>query len=141
MKSIKTYVPKTESITRKWHLVDADKQVLGRLAVKVADVLRGKNKKIYSNDVDCGDFVIVTNVAKLVLTGKKLEQKMDWTFSGYPGGLKLTPYSKLMADNPEKAFRIAVKGMLPDNKLAAKQMKRLRIFRDENHTHAAQLGK
>jgi len=141
MKSIKTYVPKTESIARKWHLIDADRQVLGRLAVKVADILRGKNKKIYSNDVDCGDFVVVTNVKGLVLTGKKLQQKMDWTYSGYPSGLKLTPYSKLMEKNPERAFRIAVMGMLPGNKLAAKQMKRLKIFKDDKHIHAAQLGK
>ncbi|MCL2389224.1 MAG: 50S ribosomal protein L13 [Elusimicrobia bacterium] len=139
MKTIKTYIAKTENITRKWHLVDADRQVLGRLAVKVADILRGKSKKIYSNDVDCGDFVVVTNVKGLVLTGKKLEQKMDWTYSGYPGGLKLTPYSKLMEKNPERAFRIAVKGMLPDNKLAARQMRRLRIFKDDKHTHGAQL--
>ena len=132
MKNGKTYLPKTEEITRKWHFIDADGQVLGRLA------LRGKRKAIYTSHIDCGDFVVLTNVSKIVLTGKKLEQKTAFSFSGYPGGAKLTPYSKLMAENPEKAVRIAVKGMLPQNKLADKQMKRLKLFKGAEHTHQAQ---
>ncbi len=138
MKNGKTYLPKTEEITRKWHFIDADGQVLGRLAVRVAALLRGKRKAIYTSHIDCGDFVVLTNVSKIVLTGKKLEQKTAFSFSGYPGGAKLTPYSKLMAENPEKAVRIAVKGMLPQNKLADKQMKRLKLFKGAEHTHQAQ---
>ena len=108
------------------------------MAVRVAALLRGKRKAIYTSHIDCGDFVVLTNVSKIVLTGKKLEQKTAFSFSGYPGGAKLTPYSKLMAENPEKAVRIAVKGMLPQNKLADKQMKRLKIFKGAEHTHQAQ---
>ena len=141
MKNSKTYLPKTEEIKRKWHFIDADGQVLGRLAVRVAALLRGKRKAIYTSHVDCGDFVVVTNLAKLVLTGKKLEQKTAFSFSGYPGGGKLTPYSTLMVENPQKAFRIAVKGMLPQNKLADKQMKRLKLFKGEEHIHQAQAVK
>jgi len=120
---------------------DADGKVLGRLATKVADLLRGKGKKIFSNDVDCGDFVVITNIAKVVLTGNKLEQKIAYRHSGYPGGDKYTPYKRLMAETPEKALLFAVKGMLPKNKLAARQITRMRIFRDAAHTHAAQLAK
>ena len=138
MKNGKTYLPKEGEITRKWHFIDADGQVLGRLAVRVAALLRGKRKAIYTSHIDCGDFVVLTNVSKIVLTGKKLEQKTAFSFSGYPGGAKLTPYSKLMAENPEKAVRIAVKGMLPQNKLADKQMKRLKLFNGAEHTHQAQ---
>ena len=138
MKNGKTYLPKAEEIKRKWHFIDADGQVLGRLAVRVAALLRGKRKAIYTSHIDCGDFVVLTNVSKIVLTGKKLEQKTAFSFSGYPGGAKLTPYSKLMAENPEKAVRIAVKGMLPQNKLADKQMKRLKLFKGAEHTHQAQ---
>lgn len=138
MKNGKTYLPKKEEIKRKWHFIDADGQVLGRLAVRVAALLRGKRKAIYTPHIDCGDFVVLTNVSKIVLTGKKLEQKTAFSFSGYVGGGKLTPYSRLMADNPEKAVRIAVKGMLPQNKLADKQMKRLKLFKGAEHSHQAQ---
>ncbi len=138
MKNGKTYLPKEGEIARKWHFIDAEGQVLGRLAVRVAALLRGKRKAIYTSHIDCGDFVVLTNVSKIVLTGKKLEQKTAFSFSGYPGGGKLTPYSKLMAENPEKAVRIAVKGMLPQNKLADKQMKRLKLFKGAEHTHGAQ---
>lgn len=136
----KTYLPKPDTIERKWHLIDADGKVLGRLAVEIAEILRGKNKVFYTNHIDCGDFVVVTNVSKIVLTGKKLEQKMHFTYSGYPGGKKLKPYSVIMEEQPEKALMLAVKGMLPKNKLADKQLKRLKLFKDENHTHSAQLA-
>lgn len=141
MKNGKSYLPKTEEIKRKWHVIDAKDQVLGRLAVRVAYLLTGKRKVIYAPYVDCGDFVVVTNLSKMVLTGKKLEQKTAFSYSGYPGGWKLTPYSELMAKNPEKAFRLAIKGMLPKNKLADKQMKRLKLFKDEQHIHNAQVAK
>jgi len=136
----KTYLPQEGAIERKWHLINADGKVLGRLAVKVADILRGKSKVIYTNHIDCGDFVVVTNASKIVLTGKKLDQKTHFTFSGYPGGAKLTPYSVLMANDADKALKFAVKGMLPKNKLADKQLKRLKVYKDENHEHAAQFA-
>lgn len=136
----KTYLPKADGIDRKWHLIDADGKVLGRLAVEIADILRGKKKVIYTNHIDCGDFVVVTNASKIALTGKKLDQKTHFTYSGYPGGTKFTPYSVLMEEQPEKALMLAVKGMLPKNKLADKQLKRLRVFKDANHSHGAQFA-
>jgi large subunit ribosomal protein L13 len=135
----KTYLPKQDAIERKWHVIDADGKVLGRLAVKVAELLRGKNKVFYTNHIDCGDFVVVTNTSKIVLTGKKLDQKTYFTYSGYPGGAKLTPYSVLMAEKPEKALIAAVKGMLPKNKLADRQLKRLKVFKGDKHKHGAQI--
>jgi large subunit ribosomal protein L13 len=135
----KTYLPKQDAIERKWSLIDASGEVLGRLAVRVAELLRGKNKIFYTNHIDCGDFVIVTNASKIVLTGDKLNQKTYFTYSGYPGGAKLTPYSVLMKKNPQKALLAAVKGMLPKNKLADRQITRLRVFKDNVHPHSAQL--
>ncbi|MDR3253802.1 MAG: 50S ribosomal protein L13 [Endomicrobium sp.] len=136
----KTYLPKQDAIERKWHLLDASGKVLGRLAVEVADILRGKKKVFYTNHIDCGDFVVVTNASKIVLTGKKLDQKTYFTYSGYPGGAKLTPYSVLMTKSPEKALFAAVKGMLPKNKLANRQITRLKVFKDDKHTHSAQFA-
>lgn len=141
MKNGKSYLPKAEEIKRKWHFIDADGQVLGRLAVRVAALLTGKRKAIYTSSVDCGDFVVLTNLSKLVLTGRKLEQKTAFSYSGYPGGGKLVPYSKLMQENPDKAFRIAVKGMLPKNKLADKQLTRMKMFKGAEHTHQSQIEK
>jgi large subunit ribosomal protein L13 len=135
----KTFLPKQLAIERKWHLIDADGEILGRLAVKIAELLRGKSKVFYTNHMDCGDFVVIVNASKIVLTGKKLAQKTYFTYSGYPGGAKMTPYSVLMAKSPEKALFAAVKGMLPKNKLADKQITRLKIFKNDKHTHAAQL--
>jgi large subunit ribosomal protein L13 len=136
----KTYLPKQDVIERKWHLIDAAGKVLGRLAVEIAEILRGKNKVFYTNHIDCGDFVVVVNAGKIVLTGKKLDQKTYFTYSGYPGGVRLTPYSVLMEKNPQKALHAAIKGMLPKNKLADKQITRLKVFRDDKHTHSAQLA-
>jgi large subunit ribosomal protein L13 len=136
----KTYLPKQDVLERRWHLIDADGKILGRLSVEIVELLRGKNKIFYTNHIDCGDFVIVINVSKIVLTGKKLAQKTYFTYSGYPGGVKLTPYSVLMAKNPEKALFAAVKGMLPKNKLADKQIRRLKVFKYNEHTHSAQLA-
>ncbi|GHT05018.1 50S ribosomal protein L13 [Endomicrobiia bacterium] len=135
----KTFLPKQDAIERKWHLIDADGKILGRLAVKISELLRGKNKVFYTNHIDCGDFVVVTNASKIVLTGKKLDQKTYFTYSGYPGGAKLTPYSVLMAKSPEKALFVAVKGMLPKNKLADRQITRLKVFKDDKHMHTAQV--
>jgi large subunit ribosomal protein L13 len=136
----KTYLPKQGAIERKWHLIDASGKILGRLAVEIAGLLRGKNKVFYTNHIDCGDFVVVVNASKIVLTGKKLDQKTYFTYSGYPGGAKLTPYSVLMEKSPEKALFAGVKGMLPKNKLADKQITRLKVFREDKHTHSAQLA-
>jgi large subunit ribosomal protein L13 len=136
----KTYLPKQEAIERKWHLIDANGKVLGRLAVEIADLLRGKKKVFYTNHMDCGDFVVVVNAGKIVLTGKKLDQKTYFTYSGYPGGVTLTPYSILMEKSPEKALFAAVKGMLPKNKLADRQITRLKVFKEDKHMHSAQLS-
>jgi large subunit ribosomal protein L13 len=136
----KTYLPKQDAIERKWHLIDANGKVLGRLAVEVSEILRGKNKIFYTNHIDCGDFVVVVNASKIVLTGKKLDQKTYFTYSGYPGGAKLTPYSVLMEKSPQKALLAAVKGMLPKNKLADRQITRLKVFKEDKHTHSAQLA-
>jgi large subunit ribosomal protein L13 len=136
----KTYLPKQDAIERKWHLIDANGKILGRLAVDIAELLRGKQKVFYTNHIDCGDFVVVVNASKIVLTGKKLDQKTYFTYSGYPGGATLTPYSLLMEKNPEKALLAAVKGMLPKNKLADRQITRLKVFKEDKHTHSAQLA-
>ncbi|MDR3306160.1 MAG: 50S ribosomal protein L13 [Endomicrobium sp.] len=136
----KTYLPKQDAIERKWHLIDANGKVLGRLAVEIAELVRGKKKVFYTNHIDCGDFVVVVNASKIVLTGKKLDQKTYFTYSGYPGGAKLTPYSVLMEKSPEKALLAAVKGMLPKNKLADRQITRLKVFKEDKHTHGAQLA-
>ncbi|MDR0800793.1 MAG: 50S ribosomal protein L13 [Endomicrobium sp.] len=136
----KTYLPKQDAIERKWHLINADGKILGRLAVKIAELLRGKSKVFYTNHIDCGDFVVVTNASRIALTGKKLDQKTYFTYSGYPGGAKLTPYSVLMVRSPEKALFAAVKGMLPKNKLADRQITRLKVFKGDEHTHGAQLA-
>ncbi|MDR3048947.1 MAG: 50S ribosomal protein L13 [Elusimicrobiota bacterium] len=137
----KTYLPKVDGIERKWHLIDAYGKVLGRLSVEIAALLRGKRKVIYTNHIDCGDFVVVVNAKKIVLTGKKLDQKTYFTYSGYPGGGKYTPYSVLMEKAPEKALFAAVKGMLPKNKLADKQLKRLKVYQGDSHIHSAQFTK
>lgn len=114
---MKTYMPKTESVERKWYIVDATNMVLGRLASQVAAILSGKNKPIYAPHVDTGDFVIVINTDKIVLTGKKLKQKMHRHHTGWIGNLKEENYEKFMSENSDDAFTLAVKGMLPKNNL------------------------
>ena len=135
---MKTFVPKTADIDRKWYVVDAEGMVLGRLASEVANILRGKNKPIYTPNVDTGDFVIIVNAAKVVLTGKKLYQKIYYHHSGYAGGLKETPYRRLMAEKPETAVRHAVVGMLPKGRLGRKMAKKLKIYAGPEHEQAAQ---
>ena len=133
-----THSTKPSEITRDWWLVDADGVVLGRLASEVAKRLRGKHKPIYSPHLDTGDHVVIINAAKVVLTGNKLLQKQAYRHSGYPGGLKAVPYSKLMVDRPEMAIEKAVKGMLPSNKLGRAMLKKLKVYAGEEHTHGAQ---
>ena len=135
---MKTHSTKPSEITRDWWLVDADGVVLGRLASEVAKRLRGKHKPIYSPHLDTGDHVVIVNAAKVVLTGNKLLQKQAYRHSGYPGGLKSVPYSKLMAERPEMAIEKAVKGMLPSNKLGRAMIKKLKVYAGEEHAHHAQ---
>ena len=135
---MKTFVPKKENIETKWYLIDSSGMVLGRLATKVAELLRGKGKPIFSPHMDTGDYVIIINAEKVLLTGKKLEQKFHFTHSRYPGGAKFIRYDKLMAENPEKAIRLAVKGMLPSNKLSDRLITKLKIYKGKGHPHEAQ---
>ncbi len=123
---------------KKWYVVDANGQTLGRIASEVAKILRGKHKPSYSLHIDNGDYVIVVNAEKVVLTGKKTEQKQYITHSGYPGGLKATPYRILLQKKPELVFRKAVRGMLPDNRLGRKMIKKLKVYRGPEHPHLAQ---
>ena len=135
---LKTFMPKAADITRKWYVVDAEGLALGRVASQVANILRGKNKPIYTPNVDTGDFVIVINADKVILTGKKLDQKIYYKHSGYVGGLKETKYRKLMAEKPEEALRHAVVGMLPKGPLGRQMAKKLKIYAGAEHEHAAQ---
>ena len=135
---MKTFMPKAADITRKWYVVDAEGLALGRVASQVANILRGKNKPIYTPNVDTGDYVIVINCEKVVLTGKKLDQKIYYKHSGYVGGLKETKYRKLMAEKPEEALRHAVVGMLPKGPLGRQMAKKLKIYAGAEHEHAAQ---
>lgn len=135
---MKTYMAQPEKIVRKWYLIDATDLPLGRLATEVADILTGKNKTIYTPHVDTGDFVIVINSDKVVLTGKKLEQKKLRWHTGYVGGLKEVGYDTLMKTDSPKAVIQAVKGMLPKNVLGRKQITRLRVYKDAEHNQEAQ---
>lgn len=133
-----TYMANKDTVERKWYILDAAGKPMGRTAATAAAILRGKHKPVYTPHVDCGDFVIVLNADKAVLTGNKLEQKYYRTHSGYPGGLKEVQYKKLMAEKPEFVFEKSVKGMLAKNKLADAQLKRLKVFRGSEHKHTAQ---
>jgi large subunit ribosomal protein L13 len=135
---MKTYVAKPSTIVKKWYVVDASGRTLGRLATVVADTLRGKNKPIYTPTIDTGDFVVIINADKVVVTGKKAEDKMYYRHSGYPGGIKSESYRHLFARKPEEVVRKAVKGMLPHNKLGAAQLKKLKIYAGAEHPHQAQ---
>ena len=135
---MKTYMAKAEAVERKWYVVDAAGVPLGRLASKVASVLRGKNKPTYTPNVDTGDFVIIINTDKTVLTGKKLENKFYRYHTGYIGGLKEISYKKMMAEKSDLAVYEAVKGMLPKNSLGRAMLKKLKVYKGAEHNHAAQ---
>ena len=135
---MKTYMAKAESVERKWYVVDAAGVPMGRLASRVASVLRGKNKPTYTPNVDTGDFVIVINTDKAVLTGKKLENKFYRYHTGYIGGLKEISYKKMMAEKSDLAVYEAVKGMLPKNSLGRATIKKLKVYKGAEHNHAAQ---
>ena len=133
-----TTMLRKEDVQRKWYVLDAAGKPMGKTAAAAADLLRGKLKTTYTPHVDCGDYVIIINAKDAVLTGKKLEQKYYRRHSGWIGGLKETQYKTLMAKRPELAMNLAVKGMLQKNKLAADQLKRLRVYAGAEHDHAAQ---
>ena len=133
-----TYMANKGNIVRKWYVIDAAGRPLGKTAVAAATILRGKHKPEYTPHADCGDFVIVINADKAVLTGKKLEQKYYRTHSGYVGGLKETKYRLLMQNRPELAVRLAVRGMMPRNIVTKDSLTRLKIYRGDSHPHAAQ---
>ncbi|MDR0676841.1 MAG: 50S ribosomal protein L13 [Elusimicrobiota bacterium] len=134
----KTFVAKKENIEKKWYVVDAKDIVLGRLATRVANVLRGKHKPIFTPHVDTGDNVVIINAKDIKLTGKKLVQKMNFRYSGYPGGATFTRYDVLMETKPERAVYLAVRGMLPKNKMRDVIIKKLHIYKGSEHLQAAQ---
>lgn len=133
-----TFMQKKESVVRKWYILDAAEKPLGKTAVAAADLLRGKNAPEFTPHVDCGNFVIIINAEKAILTGKKLEQKYAIHHSGYIGGLKKVQYKTLMQENPERAMELAVKGMLPKNSLGAQAFNRLKVYAGDAHKHEAQ---
>lgn len=133
-----TFMAKPAEIQRKWYIIDAAGKPLGRTATKVAELLRGKGKPVFTPHVDCGDHVIVINAEKAVLTGKKLENKYYRRHTGYIGGLKEVKYATLMSTRPELAMQLAVKGMVPDTTIGRKALTRLRVYKGDQHEHAAQ---
>jgi len=135
---VSTYSPKPGEITRNWHVIDAEDVVLGRLAVTVANLLRGKNKPQFAPHLDTGDFVVIVNADKIALTGKKRVAKLATRHSGFPGGLRTVPYGELLATDPRKAVERAVWGMLPKNKLSRQLIGKLKVYSGPSHPHTAQ---
>jgi large subunit ribosomal protein L13 len=135
---MKSYMARPLEVERKWYVVDAEGQTLGRLATEIATILRGKKKPQYTPHVDTGDFVVVVNAEKVVVTGKKAEQKVYRRHSGYPGGMKETSYAQLMERTPTEVVRKAVRGMMPRTRLARQQLRKLKIYAGPEHPHAAQ---
>jgi large subunit ribosomal protein L13 len=135
---VRTFSPKAGDVQRQWHVIDANDVVLGRLATHVAQLLRGKHKPIFAPHVDTGDFVIVVNASKVALTGNKRETKVAYRHSGYPGGLKRIGYNELLETRPERAIELAVRGMLPKNKLGRQLLSKLKVYAGPEHPHSAQ---
>ncbi len=138
---MKTYAQKASEVQRDWHVVDASNQTLGRLATQIATLLRGKHKPTFTPNLDGGDFVVVVNAERIRVTGRKAEQKMYYRHSNYPGGLKVTPYKRMLASHPDRIIRFAVKGMLPKTRLGRQQMMKLKVYAGPNHPHVAQMPK
>jgi large subunit ribosomal protein L13 len=134
----RTYVTKPEDIQRNWYVVDASGQTLGRLASEIARIVRGKHKPIYSPSVDVGDFVIVINAEKVHVTGRKMDQKVYYRHSGYPGGLKEVSLRRMLEEHPTRVIEHAVRGMLPKTKLGQKMIKKLKVYAGSEHPHQAQ---
>ena len=135
---MKTYLPDVATLERGWHLVDAKDQVVGRLASRIAMVLMGKDKPAYTAFLDTGDFVVVVNAERVKLTGNKWDDKVYYSHSGYPGGLKEVTATRMRDEHPERILTFAVKGMLPKNKLASRMLKRLKVYAGPEHPHQAQ---
>lgn len=135
---MKTFVTKPAEVERNWYVVDAEGKNLGRLASKIAAILRGKHKPIYSPSVDCGDYVIVLNAEKVTVTGRRLDQKVYYHHSGYPGGIKSITLREQLEKYPTRPVELAVKGMLPKNKLGRKMLKKLKVYAGSDHPHQAQ---
>jgi large subunit ribosomal protein L13 len=135
---VRTYSPKSGDVQRQWFVIDANDVVLGRLATQAATLLRGKHKPIFAPHVDTGDFVIIINADKVALTGNKREQKLAYSHSGYPGGLRATSYKDLLEKSPQKAVEKAIKGMLPHNTLGRQMLSKLKVYAGPEHPHQAQ---
>jgi large subunit ribosomal protein L13 len=135
---MKTYVAKPSDRQRDWYVVDASGKTLGRLATQIADTLRGKRKPTYTPHIDTGDFVVVVNAEKIAVTGNKRADKLYYRHSGYPGGLRTRTFDQMIARRPEEVIRLAVKGMLPRNRLARKQLTKLKVYAGPDHPHIAQ---
>ena len=135
---MKSYMAKKKDVNPAWHEIDADGKILGRMAVKIAEILMGKTKPMYTPHVDTGDYVIVINAAKVQVSGKKAQMKEYQRYSGYPGGQKITSFEDMMAKRPEEVIRLAVKRMLPKNKLGTVMLKKLKIVAGAEHDHSAQ---
>lgn len=135
---MKTFVTKPADIERRWYVIDAEGQTLGRLASQIAAILRGKHKPIFSPSVDCGDFVIVVNAEKIAVTGQRMEKKMYYRHSGYPGGLRELTLRQQLEKHPTRPLELAVRGMLPKNRLGRKMIKKLKVYAGPEHPHEAQ---
>ncbi len=138
---IKTFIAKKEDVQRDWYVIDATDKVLGRMASRIAMILQGKTKPIYTPHVDTGDFVVVTNAEKIKLTGNKMKEKVYYTHSGYPGGFKEIPIKKWMEKHPDRIVNMAVKRMLPKTKLGSAMLKKLKVYAGSDHSHEAQQPK
>jgi large subunit ribosomal protein L13 len=137
---MKTYSPKAKDIKREWWVIDAEDNTLGRIATQVANLLMGKHKPIYAPHIDTGDYVVVINAAKVKVTGEKAEQKIYYRHSGYPGGLKSQRFEELFGKNPVRVMELAVKGMLPHNRLGRDMFKKLKVYTGSEHPHQAQIS-
>jgi large subunit ribosomal protein L13 len=138
---VRTFTAKETDIEREWYVVDAEGQTLGRLAARIAPILKGKHKPIYTPHLDCGDFVIIVNADKVRVTGRKLDQKFYHHHSGYPGGLKSINLRDQLARHPERVLQAAIRGMLPKNKLGRRMIKKLKVYAGDSHPHQAQRPK
>jgi large subunit ribosomal protein L13 len=134
---MKTYSVKAKEIKREWHVIDAADKVLGKVATEAAELLMGKNKAMFTRNLDTGDYVVVVNASKIKVTGKKLEQKMYYRHSGYPGGFRAVPLGDMLKDKPEMVIEHAVKGMLPQNRLGDAMVKKLKVYAGADHPHTA----
>jgi large subunit ribosomal protein L13 len=135
---VRTFTQKQEEIERNWYIVDAEGETLGRLASRIAPILKGKHKPVYTPHLDCGDYVIIVNAEKVRVTGRKMDQKLYYRHSGYPGGLRSISLRDQLAKHPERVLQAAIRGMLPKNKLGRRMLKKLKVYAGDSHPHQAQ---